>query len=810
MIRKAGGGRGIRISWRLGRIFLAVLFIFGILSDNVAWAYEVVKLSATLPSGRYGTSAAAGLDGKIYIFGGYNGSYLSDILCFDPATGQITKLSANLPSGRHFTSAATGPDGKIYIFGGNNGSFLSDILCFDPATGQITKLSVTLPSKREGTSAARGPDGKIYIFGGYNGSYLSDILYFDPATGQITKLSVTLPSGRGYTSAATGPDGKIYIFGGSTYVGALVYFSDILCFDPATGQITKLSVTFPSKREGTSAARGPDGKIYIFGGYNGSYLSDILYFDPATGQITKLSVTLPSGRGYTSAATGSDGKIYIFGGYNGNYLADIVSFTVSTSPAPPTGLSATATSPTQVLLTWQPNTEPDLAGYIIYRNNTEIARVDKNTTTYTDSGLTPRTNYTYGIKAYNTSGLTSEMSNTVTVTTPKPPAPTNLTVSNITSTGATVTWDPVQEAESYNVYLNDFLYAAYVTDTSYNITGLDPATNYTVRVTAVISNVEGDPATTSFTTYDQSAPVPPAPPSGFTAQATGPTQVRLNWNPNTEPDLAGYIIYRNNTEIARVDKNTTTYTDSGLTPRATYTYGIKAYNTSNLTSDMRTVQVTTPKPPAPTNLTVSNVTSTGATVTWDPVSGAESYNVYINDFLYDAYLTQTQCEITGLDPATSYTVRVTAVISNVEGDPATTTFTTLVGYKPKLTVRVDNRQIIMSWESIANSFIVEANGQQITTTSDKQYTYTAEPGTYEVRVIAVVNGEQYPSDPVTVTVSALNTPGVVQAAKDILGNTAAVIFPFGGLIALGLALKASPLIIAAVKSGMLARWFRGW
>ncbi len=482
----------------------------------------------------------------------------------------------------------------------------------------------------------------------------------------------------------------------------------------------------------------------------------------------------------------------------------------ATQPAAPAGLSGQAIGPTEVQLNWQPNTESDLAGYIIYRNNTEIARVDNNATSYTDSGLVPGTTYTYGIKAYNTSGLTSDMSNTVTVTTPKPPAPTNLTVSNITTTGATVTWDPVSGAESYNVYLNDFLYAAYVTGTSYNITGLDPATSYTVRVTAVISNVEGESATTSFTTYDQSAPVPPAPPSGFTAQATDPTQVRINWNPNTEPDLAGYIIYRNNTEIARVDSSTTTYTDSGLTPNTSYTYGIKAYNTSNLTSDMRTVQVTTPKPPAPTNLTVSNVTTTGATVTWDPVPGAESYNVYINDFLYDAYLIQTQCDITGLDPATSYTVRVTAVISNVEGDPAATTFTTLVGYKPKLTVRVDNRQIIMSWESLASSFIVEANGQQITTTSDKQYTYTAEPGTYDLRVIAVVDGQQYPSDPVTVTVSAFNTPGVVEAAKDILGNTAAVIFPFGGLIALGLALKASPFLIAAIKNGILIRWFRGW
>jgi fibronectin type 3 domain-containing protein len=36
---------------------------------------------------------------------------------------------------------------------------------------------------------------------------------------------------------------------------------------------------------------------------------------------------------------------------------------------------------------------------------------------------------------------------------------------------------------------------------------------------------------------------PPAVPSGLTALA-GPSSIELSWDPNTEPDFAGYSVYR--------------------------------------------------------------------------------------------------------------------------------------------------------------------------------------------------------------------------------------------------------------------------
>ena len=291
--------------------------------------YEALinTLEATLPSGRYSTSAATVPNGKIYVFGGFGDGNLDEIVEFDPVTQSVTILEATLPSGRYNTSAATAPNGKIYVFGGFDGSHLDEIVEFDPVAQTATKLSVTLPSGRYSTSAATAPNGKIYVFGGSgDGSYLDEIVEFDPVTQSVTTLEAILPSTRISTSAATAPNGKIYVFGGYR---SYSHLDDIVEFDPVTQSVTTLEATLPSGRQNTSAATVPNGKIYVFGGRSGIYLDSIVEFDPIIQTVTTLEATLPSGRYNTSAATAPNGKIYVFGGQSSSsssFLDSIVEF----------------------------------------------------------------------------------------------------------------------------------------------------------------------------------------------------------------------------------------------------------------------------------------------------------------------------------------------------------------------------------------------------------------------------------------------------------------------------------------------------
>jgi hypothetical protein len=88
-----------------------------------------------------------------------------------------------------------------------------------------------------------------------------------------------------------------------------------------------------------------------------------------------------------------------------------------TSPSIPAGLSAKATSPAQVSLSWQSSSDNiGVAGYQVFRGGTKIA--ETTTTNYTDTGLSSGKSYLYTVAAYDQAGNHSAQSNAVSVTTP--------------------------------------------------------------------------------------------------------------------------------------------------------------------------------------------------------------------------------------------------------------------------------------------------------------------------------------------------------------------------------------------------------
>ncbi len=89
----------------------------------------------------------------------------------------------------------------------------------------------------------------------------------------------------------------------------------------------------------------------------------------------------------------------------------------TTPPTVPTGLSATATSTTQIQVTWSASTDASgIGGYRIYRNGVLIDAVDSGTS-YTESGLAPNTSYTYTVAAFDIWGNLSAQSSPITKST---------------------------------------------------------------------------------------------------------------------------------------------------------------------------------------------------------------------------------------------------------------------------------------------------------------------------------------------------------------------------------------------------------
>ena len=109
--------------------------------------------------------------------------------------------------------------------------------------------------------------------------------------------------------------------------------------------------------------------------------------------------------------------------------------TTTSKPSAPTNLAAAAISSSQINLSWT-DTSSDETGFTIERcvgegctSFSSIATVGAGVTTYSNTGLTPATTYSYRVSAYNAGG-DSAYSNTATGTTPAsttvPAAPSSL------------------------------------------------------------------------------------------------------------------------------------------------------------------------------------------------------------------------------------------------------------------------------------------------------------------------------------------------------------------------------------------------
>ena len=173
------------------------------------------------------------------------------------------------------------------------------------------------------------------------------------------------------------------------------------------------------------------------------------------------------------------------------------------------------------------------------------------------------------------------------------PAPTNLTVSNIGNTSATVSWTPTGTETSWNVQYKTASasnwQSATANATSYTMTGLTPGTAYQVKVQANCGagNESAWTNPVSFTTANEDTPTCPAPTNLTAVLGESHTTVILNWQ--QEPNTANewQVNYRQTTENtwSTVTANATTYTLTDLVANVTYEFKVEAHCTNGLTSD---------------------------------------------------------------------------------------------------------------------------------------------------------------------------------------------------------------------------------
>jgi regulation of enolase protein 1 (concanavalin A-like superfamily) len=118
-------------------------------------------------------------------------------------------------------------------------------------------------------------------------------------------------------------------------------------------------------------------------------------------------------------------------------------------PAAPGGLTAIPLSTARIDLRWTDQSTNE-TGFKIERSSgsagfVQIAQTGAGSTVFSDSGLTPGTEFSYRVRAYNASGDSApsmEVSASTPIPPPPPPAPVGLTANAVSMTRVDLTWIP--------------------------------------------------------------------------------------------------------------------------------------------------------------------------------------------------------------------------------------------------------------------------------------------------------------------------------------------------------------------------------
>ena len=369
------------------------------------------------------------------------------------------------------------------------------------------------------------------------------------------------------------------------------------------------------------------------------------------------------------------------------------------APTAPTDVKATEVTETTAKVTWSEATDNvGVVGYNVYLNETKVNDAFVTGTEYALTGLTEATEYTVRVTAVDAAENESKRSEAATFTTPKtqdtevPSVPAGVAASDVTQTGAKITWTASTDnvgVAGYNVYLGESkVNTSPVTVTEYALTGLTANTGYTVSVSAVdaAGNESAKSEAASFTTLEaeeeKDTEVPGVPTNVSAADVTQ-TGAKVTWSEATDNvGVAGYNVYVNEAKVNEELVAGTEFALTGLTEATEYTVRVSAVDAAGNESarseaaTFTTLESEKPapeKPSAPTNVKVSEITHTTAIVTWEPAAEramAPGYNVYLDDKRQNELpIEGTEYKLTGLKVGTRYNVAVTVVdVDGIESD----------------------------------------------------------------------------------------------------------------------------------------------
>lgn len=380
---------------------------------------------------------------------------------------------------------------------------------------------------------------------------------------------------------------------------------------------------------------------------------------------------------------------------------------VESPPNTPDNFQIVESISSGVYMMWQ-DTQKE-TGYNLYRGTSKdqitklLATLGQDIVTYIDTDVQAGTTYYYKIVAFNNSGKSASSKWAMATIAPPPTtpeAPGELHVTQITSTGLTLTWTDQSTNEL------GFKILRGITDTNlteigevgedqtqYQNSNLQPNTTYYFQVVAYNLQGESPSEIISWTTLTDSTV--PVPPSDLRIAETTTTSIRVVWNDNSTNE-DGFILFRGTSKtelepLARVEADIITYTDELVESDITYYYQVIALNSVGESAGSNIVSGTprANEPNAPLNLSVSEVAYSEVTLHWqDQATDEDGFYIHrgtdgTNFTWIDTVGPNEETYVdSNLSSETNYYYQVVAYNENGESATSNTVFVTTLEYYP--------------------------------------------------------------------------------------------------------------------------------
>lgn len=283
----AAGERAYLFGGRDGATIHGDLWVYDLATDTWAEADD-----GAAPDPRFGHEAAW-VDGiGLVVFAGQAGpTFFNDLWAFDPDAGTWSRLEARgaIPKERYGSCAAIGPDGRLWISHGftSDGTRFADTIAYDFRTATWTDETPEgdLPVNRCLQGCWWTDEGQFALYGGQTTGVtaLGDRWVLSDAG--WTRVDGVAPPDRNLYARARVP-GATLVVGGQAVDGGFLSDAWLLFDGTAEARELPISGAAPAGRAGAELIADPDrDRLLLFGGRNA---------DGGLADLWELSGDLPS------------------------------------------------------------------------------------------------------------------------------------------------------------------------------------------------------------------------------------------------------------------------------------------------------------------------------------------------------------------------------------------------------------------------------------------------------------------------------------------------------------------------------------